>query len=141
MSHSCSSIIFHCMDFRLINAIRRWMQEQKLIDNCDVISIAGASKIIVDGNEIQRNVFLDQIDISCRLHASKNVILLHHSDCGAYKNSYDFSSPEEEKKKQLEDMVLAEKIIKERFPSVEVIKIWAQMNDFDGINIEFHKID
>lgn len=80
---------------------------------------------------------LKQIELSHDVHESKRVILIHHSDCGAYKLSYHFNSPKEEKEKQISDMIRIEKIIKERFPDMSVDKIWAEL---EGNNITFSKL-
>jgi carbonic anhydrase len=141
MSHNCKAILFHCIDFRLINETSRWMNEQSLIGDCDVVAVAGSSKAIVDGSDNIRDFLLGQINTSCTLHNCQQVVLVHHSDCGAYRNSYNFASPEEEKAKQVIDMKKAEEIIKDRFPELKVIKIWAQMADSDGKNVEFAEIN
>lgn len=140
MSHHCKSIIIHCMDFRLVEETRKWMAQESLLGDCDTVSLAGASKEIVDGDNQSRELLLKQIKISCDLHGASRVILLHHSDCGAYKASYDFKSGAEEKAKQLKDMAKAEKIIKRRFKNLKVIKIWAQMKDDSGRKVEFSRL-
>jgi len=138
MSHNCKSILIHCIDFRLIEKTREWMKENKYLGDCDVVSLAGASKSIIDGDG--KDIILKQIGVCSKLHCGSNVILLHHSDCGAYKNSYDFKSKEEEKGKQMEDMENAAKIIKEAYPDMEVIKFWAEMKDGEGKEVEFIRI-
>ncbi|MFH1427754.1 MAG: carbonic anhydrase [Patescibacteria group bacterium] len=138
MSHTCKAILIHCMDFRLIKETRNWLERENLIGDCDIVSLAGASKEIADN---KNELLLKQIDISNKLHQASQVILLHHSDCGAYKSSYDFKSSEEEKTKQLEDMEKAANIIKKKFPGAEVIKIWAEMKDDNGQEVDFLKIE
>lgn len=140
MSHKCKSILIHCMDFRLIKATKEWMEDQGYIGDCDVVSLAGASKELADGSEKAYDLIMKQIEISYNLHSSRQVILLHHSDCGAYKSSYSFSSPEEEREKQLSDMDKSSELIKQKFPDMEVVKIWAQMLDSEGKDIKFSKI-
>ena len=117
------------------------MKEQGYMGDCDVVSLVGASKELVDGHKEISELILKQIDISKSLHSAKQVILLHHSDCGAYNFSYEFSSPEEEKVKQLEDMEEAEEIIHQQFADIEVIKIWAEMQDSDGEKVNFSVIN
>ena len=77
------------------------MSEQNLIGDCDVVAVAGSSKAIVDGSDNIRDFLLGQINTSCTLHNCQQVVLVHHSDCGAYRNSYNFASPEECKKYSL----------------------------------------
>jgi len=128
------------MDFRLINETRRWMEEEGLLGDCDVVSVAGASKEIASGSEGGKELLLKQINLSNMLHGAVNIFLLHHSDCGAYKSAYQFASPEEEKAKQLEEMFMAESIIKAKLPNVNIIKVWAEMKDGDGKKVEFSRI-
>lgn len=135
--HNCENIIFHCIDFRLIDKTNDFIENTYGKDNYDIVSVAGSSKNISDNDEAIKNYLLKQIEISHNLHHSNRVVLIHHSDCGAYKASYKFESEEDEKKKQLEDMDKTEKIIKEKFSDMTVEKIWAQMKDDD---IEFSKI-
>ncbi|MDD4662087.1 MAG: hypothetical protein PHG24_02285 [Candidatus Pacebacteria bacterium] len=134
--HNCSTVIIHCMDFRLINKIREWVDQNNLTNDTDIISIAGASKALSEDNKEIQNFILNQINVSYLLHNARKVILMHHSDCGAY-GSYNFIDEEEEFAKQLEDMGIAEEIIKNSFDDIEVQKVWIQMNDHEGRNVEF----
>ncbi len=140
MAHHCKNALITCMDFRLFNGFIKWMKEQGYAGDCDIISLAGAGKGIVDGGEAQ-SVLLKQLDISCNLHQSEKIILLHHSDCGAYAQSYKFANAEEEKKKQLADMNKAKKIIVARYSETEVELIWAQLKDKNGKEIVFTQIN
>ena len=137
MSHSCKAILIHCIDFRLISQTINWMQANGYLGDCDVVGLAGASKELVDGGHQTRELILKQIDISCDLHHASEVILLHHSDCGAYKASYSFKNVDEEKAKQTEDMNRAEEIIKERFKDINIKKVWAKMLDEHGEKVDF----
>jgi carbonic anhydrase len=51
----------------------------------DEIKVAGGAKSLASPHsESEREFILDQIQKSVRLHATKLVILMVHSDCGAY---------------------------------------------------------
>jgi hypothetical protein len=140
------------MDFRLRCEMWKWMDAQKYTHDCDVVSLAGASKGIADGGEAE-HVILQQIDVAYKLHEVRYVILLHHSDCGAYHASYDFKAEAEkdesaqadgwadkEKEKQLEDMKKAKQIIEDRYLGIEVVLVWGQLKDEGGEEIEFSTI-
>ncbi|HPX51738.1 MAG TPA: carbonic anhydrase [Candidatus Pacearchaeota archaeon] len=129
--HDCQTIVFHCIDFRLINETNDFIKNN--YGKCDIVSVAGSSKEIADGN----NYLLKQIEISHNLHHSVKVVLIHHSDCGAYKASYRFNDYKEEKEKQVEDMLKTESIIKEKFPDMTVEKVWAELEEG---NVSFSKI-
>jgi carbonic anhydrase len=125
------------MDFRLINKTREWMNQNNFIGDADVVSVAGSSKDLVDGSKEIQDFILKQINISYNLHNARKVILVHHSDCDAYKANYDFPDTEAEFAQQLEDMNTAEEIIKNCFEDIEVKKIWVQMKDPHGEEVEF----
>ncbi len=116
-----------------------WMDEEKYTHDCDIVSVAGASKGITDGGVAQEMLF-KQIDVAYNLHEVRHVILLHHSDCGAYANSYQFSDPVEEKEKQLEDMEKAKQIVEDRYVGVDVILVWGELKDENGEEIEFSRL-
>ena len=138
MPHTCKNLLIRCMDFRLNSELNKWIKESELFDGgFDVISLAGASKDLVDGNEEIKNNFLRHIGVSVDLHQAKKIILFHHSDCGAYALDYKFGSSEEEKEKQMEDMKKVKAIILKKYPEVEVIFIWGELKDEDGRKIEF----
>ncbi|HNP79558.1 MAG TPA: hypothetical protein PKI00_01795 [Candidatus Pacearchaeota archaeon] len=128
------------MDFRLTKETNRFLEENNLLGDCDIVSIAGSSKALADGNDEVKNLLIKQIKTSKDLHGAEEIILIHHSDCGAYKASCCFTSFEEEKGFQIEDMKKVEKIIKENFPEMEVKKIWAEMKDGEGKEVEFSVI-
>lgn len=128
------------MDFRLIEQTRKWMGESGYLGDCDVVSMAGAGKEMLDGGMAARELVFKQISTSISLHHATEVVLLHHSDCGAYKAAYTFESPEEERIKQIEDMNRAEAIIKEKFNNISVKKVWAKMLDEYGEKVEFQVI-
>ncbi|MDD4062346.1 MAG: hypothetical protein PHV25_01005 [Candidatus Pacebacteria bacterium] len=130
MKHKCENIVIHCMDFRLIEKTNSFLKENYGTENYDLISVAGSSKVIAEGNG---DYLLKQIEISHNLHDSKRVILIHHSDCGAYQ----IQDKDQEKTKQFEDMEKSESAIKRMFPDMEVDKIWAEILED---NIIFNKI-
>ena len=126
------------MDFRLNDELKKWIAESNLFnDGFDIISLAGASKDIIDGSEEIKNNFLKHIGVSVDLHQVRKIIIFHHSDCGAYAQDYQFGSPEEEKEKQFEDMKKAKEIILKKYPEVEVVFVWGELIDEDGKEIEF----
>jgi len=76
MSHICDAIIVCCMDFRFQKYIRKWTDENLPDKTFDLVGFAGSTKNL--------ETILSQIDISVNLHKTKEVILIHHEECGAY---------------------------------------------------------
>ncbi|MFH0890483.1 MAG: carbonic anhydrase [Candidatus Liptonbacteria bacterium] len=137
MSHHCQALILHCMDFRLSGAIKEYMAQNGLINNCDVVSLAGAAKNIVSPlSESDADLTLRQIDISKRLHNISEVILMNHTDCGAYGGRAAFASDEEEARQHLADMDLAAEKIVAKFPELKVRIVLAKIDPEGKISFE-----
>src|SRR3989338_11545977 len=126
MPHACKALIIHCIDFRFAKAIKKYLEDQNLFGDIDIVSVAGAVKNIVEPKERGHADFLmKQIDISKTLHDIKEVILMNHTDCGAYGGRKAFNSEGEERKKHFSDLKDAEARILEKFPELEVKKVLA----------------
>ncbi|MCK5413457.1 MAG: hypothetical protein KAI57_03735 [Candidatus Pacebacteria bacterium] len=138
MTHTCKNLLIRCMDFRLNAEVKRWTKESELFEGgFDIVSVAGACKNLADGSEEIKESFLGNVAVSVDLHKAEKIIIFHHSDCGAYAQSYDFSSIEEEKIKQIEDMEKAKEIILEKYPNVEVVLVFGTMKDGEGREVDF----
>lgn len=121
MSHSCSSALVRCMDFRLTKDVHKWMEEKGIMNDCDMISIAGISKSIADNPDSEESKFiLNQIGLSIKLHNTKTLYIMHHTDCGAYGGHKAFANLEEEVAKYKVDMERSGSIIKSYFPNLEI---------------------
>lgn len=137
MSHTCSTIIFHCIDFRFGNDIKTYLEKENLLGDVDIVAIAGVTKNIIDPAQPTDTEFvMRQLDISKRLHNVCNVVLMNHSDCGAYGGRKAFASVGEEKAKHFADMEAAKKLILEKYPDLEVKNVLAHIEDDGTIGFE-----
>ena len=126
MSHTCSSILMHCMDFRFGKAMKEFMAEKNLLGDADLVSFAGSAKNVVD--PATREFALRQIEISKTLHGMKNVWLVNHTDCGAYGGRKAFADDMAEHDKHLADLREARKIVQEKWPD---LTIWLTLAHID----------
>ena len=128
MSHTCKSLILHCTDFRFGEAIKKYLEDNRLMNNCDIVSLDGAVKNLVSpANPGYVEMVLRQIEISQRLHHISKVILMNHTDCGAYGGRDAFESTEAEFKQHVEDMKKAKKVIADRFDGLEIKMVLAKI--------------
>lgn len=80
----CDAAIIWCFDNRFELGFRKFLKRIGIF-NSDPIKIAGGAKSLASPErETEREFVLDQIRKSIRLHGTKRVILMLHSDCGAY---------------------------------------------------------
>ncbi len=82
--YHCDAAILWCFDNRFELGFRKFLKRIGIM-NCDPIKIAGGAKVLVSPeHESDREFVLEQIRKSIRLHGTRLVILMLHSDCGAY---------------------------------------------------------
>lgn len=137
MSHHCKALIIHCMDFRLGSATKAYLEQNNLLNDCDVVSVAGAAKSLVSpAKESDREFLMRQIGLSQKLHGIGEVVLMNHTDCGAYGGRAAFASRDEERKKHSDDLRAAAEVIKKENPSLAVRTLVADIEDSGKIEIK-----
>jgi carbonic anhydrase len=82
--YHCDAAIVWCFDNRFDLGFRKFLKKIG-VENADPIKVAGGAKSLASPeHEGDREFILDQIQKSIRLHGTDRVILMLHSDCGAY---------------------------------------------------------
>lgn len=82
--HQCNAAILWCFDNRFDLGFRKFLKRIGVV-NFDPIKVAGGAKFLASPErETDREFLLEQIRKSIRLHGTRRVILMVHSDCGAY---------------------------------------------------------
>ncbi len=121
MKHTCEAAVLHCIDFRLAQALEEYKKSQNIIGDCDVISVAGAvGNIVNPKQESDREFVLRQLGLSKKLHDIKKIILINHTDCGAYGGAAAFPSKEEERAKHEADLHAAKELVLQSVSGAEV---------------------
>lgn len=82
--YHCDAAILWCFDNRFELGFRKFLKRIGIV-NSDPIKIAGGAKVLASPeHEAEREFVLEQIRKSMGLHGTRRVILMLHSDCGAY---------------------------------------------------------
>lgn len=116
-------------------AIKKYLEDRNLLDDCDTVAVAGAAKnLLYSAPESERNFILKQIGISKNLHNIKKVILINHTDCGAYGGAGVFSSREAEETTHIRDMEEAERLIRSQYPELETETVLAKIKEDGSIS-------
>jgi carbonic anhydrase len=134
MPHTAKALVVTCMDFRFHEAIFDHLKEQGLTKQYDLYSIAGSQKTFLD--EATQATALKQVELSQKLHAITDVVLIAHWDCGAYGGSTSFASAEAQKMQYQADLNAAKGIILEKHADLQVQTILAHINDNEEISFE-----
>ena len=82
--YHCDAAVVWCYDHRFELAFRKLLKRIGVAQP-DSIRLAGGAKCLATPDrESEREFVLDQIRKSIRLHGTDSVVLMVHSDCGAY---------------------------------------------------------
>ena len=80
------AVLLSCMDYRLMEAIERYMGTRGLRKKYDHLILAGASLgALTEKFPAWNRTFWEHLDVAIDLHHVSKVIVLDHRDCGAYK--------------------------------------------------------
>jgi carbonic anhydrase len=130
--YQCDAAVLSCFDNRFDLGFRTFLKHIG-VANPDPIKIAGGAKCLASPErEAEREFVLDQVRKSMRLHGTKRVILMVHSDCGAYGDlagGFGGDDRAEAAHHQRELARAAAKLL-EAIPGIEVQGYFV---DFDGI--------
>jgi carbonic anhydrase len=82
--YQCDAAILWCFDNRFELGFRKFLKRIGVLYS-DPIKVAGGAKSLASPErESDREFVLEQIRKSINLHGTKRIILMLHSDCGAY---------------------------------------------------------
>ena len=119
--YTADAAVLCCFDERIRNTVQKFLKKQGIV-HPDMIIVAGGAKTLASPrSEFECDFILDQIQLSIKLHQTKRVLLMTHSDCGTYGGLAAFGrDAERESAHHKAELERAANLIKEKFPSVEV---------------------
>lgn len=131
-THETDNVVVACMDFRFQKRIHAWVT--KTLKTADLVSLAGAAKTITDDDS--RGLLLKQIGTSVEKHGASTVSIVNHVDCAAFGGSVKYPSPESEIAEHVKCLREAAKVIKQKFPDVNVKLYFMDWNSVQSIPLE-----
>jgi carbonic anhydrase len=135
--HNAKTILLTCIDFRFIDDIVNQMNKLGYMYNYDEFILAGASLGYngISGYNNWAQVFNDHINLALSLHHIKEIIIIDHMDCGAYKKVYLPSelAGSNEREKHVLNLHIATKTLSNLYP---VIKIKTFIINKEGTQME-----
>ena len=127
------ALLLSCMDFRLMDEIERYMRGRGLRDKYDHVILAGASLgAITEEYPAWNQTFWEHLDIAIKLHNIREVIVMDHRDCGAYKvilGAEHTKDPKVERDTHATHLKKLKGMINEKHPKLEVEML---LMDLDG---------
>jgi hypothetical protein len=129
--YHCDAAILWCFDNRFELGFRKFLKRIG-VANSDPIKVAGGAKCLASPElETDREFVLEQIRKSMRLHGTRRVILMVHSDCGAYGGLAGFGGDARaEAAHHQRELARAAANLLQAIPGIEVQGYFV---DFEGI--------
>jgi hypothetical protein len=129
--YQCDAAVVWCFDNRFEAGFRKFLKRIGVF-NSDPIKIAGGAKSLASpDHESDRQFVLQQIQKSIGLHGAQRVILMLHSDCGAYGGLAHFHGDvAAERANHSRDMARAKANLTAAIPGVRVEGYFV---DFEGV--------
>jgi hypothetical protein len=130
-AYQAGAAVIWCFDDRFTLAVQKFLK-RRAIGHVDSIRVAGGAKSLASpADESERNFVLDQLRLSRKLHSTERVILIAHSDCGAYGGLERFAGDAiAEREYHRGELERARDLIQSALPEVAVECLFV---DFDGV--------
>ncbi|HVN03143.1 MAG TPA: carbonic anhydrase [Bryobacteraceae bacterium] len=128
--HADAAVVW-CFDHRFNLGFAKFLKRSGMA-TVDAIKLAGGAKSLASPErETDREFVLGQLQKSVRLHGTRRVILMVHSDCGGYGGLAAFGGdPAAEAKHHEEELRRAADYVAQQIPEIEVQAYFA---DFEGV--------
>jgi len=120
-----------CFDARISRAVRKFLKKQN-IQQPDMIVVAGGAKTLASPrNDFEQDFILEQVRMSIRLHQTKRVLVMSHSDCATYGGLAHFKGDRSaEATHHRGELLRAAELLTTNFPGISVEPYFVK---FDGV--------
>jgi hypothetical protein len=110
-----------CFDHRISTAVREFLKKQG-IERADMIVVAGGAKTLASPrNDFEQDFILEQVRMSIRLHQTKRVLVMSHSDCATYGGLAHFNGDQQaEASHHRGELLRARDLLTSNFPGISV---------------------
>ena len=136
--YTADAVVVWCFDYGFTPALDE-LKEKLGLRVIDLVSVAGGAKnLLPTADKSDRDFVLGQIDDSNRLHHTKRVILMTHSDCGAFGGLSAFGDDaRKEKESHMALLSQARGVVANYFSKVQGLSVEIYFCDFK----DCHKVD
>lgn len=123
--------VLTCFDHRISTSVRKFLKNQG-IERADMIVVAGGAKTLASPrNDFEQDFILEQVRMSIRLHQTKRVLVMSHSDCATYDGLANFKGDQTaEAIHHRGELLRAAELLTANFPGISVEPYFVK---FDGV--------
>lgn len=131
VQYVADAAVLCCFDHRINQVVRKFLKKQG-IERADMIVVAGGAKTLASPrNDFEQDFILEQVRMSIRLHQTKRVLVMSHSDCATYGGLVKFNGDKKaEALHHREELLRAGELVTAHFPGISVEPYFVA---FDGV--------
>lgn len=130
--YHCDAVVVACFDHRFDLVLRKFLKRINVVNPDPIVVAGGAKSLASPEHEADRDFLIAQVEKSIRLHGTDRVILMLHSDCGAYGGLHKVFNGDEtaEVDHHRSELRRAYSVLKGAFPQ---LAIECYFVDFKGV--------
>jgi len=120
-AYVADAAVLCCFDERIRMVTNKFLKRQGIL-RPDMIVVAGGAKTLASPrNDFERDFILEQVRMSMRLHGTKKMFLMSHSDCATYGGLAAFDGDRgKEACHHRQELQRAAELVRANFPELSV---------------------
>lgn len=130
-AYVADAAVLCCFDQRIRLATTKFLKRRQILKP-DMIVVAGGAKTLASPrNDFERDFILEQVRMSIRLHRTKRLLLMSHSDCATYGGLAAFKNNRQaEAAHHKQELQRGVELLKANFPDLAVEPYFV---NFEGV--------
>ena len=130
-AYTADAAVLCCFDYRISTAVRKFLRKQG-IERPDMVIVAGGAKTLASPrNDFEQDFILEQVRMSIRLHKTRRVLVMSHSDCATYGGLAHFKGDQQaEADHHRGELLRAAELLSGNFPGLSIEPYFVK---FDGV--------
>ena len=135
--HECEATIITCIDFRFRDAtLNDFIRCHLGLRTNDPLTVPGGIKGLVENDSVVAPYMRWALGVSSRLHKPRELVIVHHSTCGAYS----IADAKQEFARHAQDLQTARTMLAEQFTSFQKIRTFIANGDTEKSKIDYEEI-
>ncbi|HLW89654.1 MAG TPA: carbonic anhydrase [Terriglobales bacterium] len=131
-AYVADAAVLCCFDERIRSATDQFLRAQKILRPDMIIVAGGARTLASPRNDFERDFILEQVRMSIRLHKTRRMFLMSHSDCATYGGLAAFDGDRgREASHHRQELLRAAELVKVNFPELDVTCFFV---NFEGVH-------
>ena len=118
-------VVLSCIDPRFVEKLSDYLQDDRGLDEYDLIVLAGAS--LGAEQDAWKKMFYDHMDLAIKLHKVTELWVFDHMDCGMYEKVFKIKR-DDDKHRHYEELCKLKEQIHAKYPKLKYCGYIMELN-------------